>query len=571
MCGIAGYFSLVHSLSKVNSTIREHLLEGIESRGPDSTYVSIEPNSAMLFSRLAITGNTNNSKQPFLFGKTKLVYNGEIYNFRKLSNDYLNIKPKSNDCDGAILLPLINRFGLLDALNIINGPFAIAYELPEQLILARDRLGKKPLYYTLQGDHLFYSSNISSLFTLMPSAKLNIDAINDYFVFKSVGATCSMVKGIYEVEPGGIVTVSRRGSGAKARIQKSFILPVPVMQRVDDVMIRQSLENAIEERVHDVQSYATLLSGGLDSSIINDYLSRTEKPFTSYTIGSDDGDSMDEIPLAQSFATSRNINHHCITLRPDNIIDLLEESIVVMEQPVQDPIIVNSLMLSKEISKNHRVLVTGDGADELWLGYARYRDFTMQGLKKYVESLSVFRTTELRNTNYGINTYFGTNVEGFGIEEIALHERKIRLKNYHLTRLDKIFMKNGLEVRSPFLDMHHVSICDRVSPDTKIQANFGKAPLRNAFRSQLGFEVSYRKKQPFTFQFHYFRNPDIFSYFIEPLLQNNSIVHDYVDASELRNKVINGSQLSTRNLHQIWSLKVFDLWYEMVYKGKKHG
>ncbi|MCA6222475.1 asparagine synthase (glutamine-hydrolyzing) [Photorhabdus antumapuensis] len=563
MCGISGYFNLTHEKIFLDNNVVSILKDSIKDRGPDFKSELITENFSLFFSQLSITGKGHHTLQPYSQNKTHVVYNGEIYNFIRLAKQYTLFDLEENSCDGQILIPLIRRMGLTKALRELNGAFALVMIDDDNIFLSRDILGKKPLYYLIQNGVLFFSSNVLGLMRIKRNIELNFNVIADYFMFKSSGYESSFIKGIFEVPAGGFLWFDRNKRGHVSIKYHSFSTE---KKQVEDEEVMASLVDAVFLRSRHSRPIASLLSGGLDSSIINYLLKLSHVEFDAYTIGSDDGYKFDEIPLAKAFASQYGIKHTPLLLNEHEIPSLLEESVLSMEQPVQDPIIVNSLALAKQINKNHRVLITGDGADELWYGYSRYSDLMNTGWSAYFRSLILFTRDEIRIKDYDIAHYFGGNIPSVDIESVTRKEMEIRFKNYHLTRMDRIFMKNGIETRSPFLDPTHMQLAILVSSADKFQNGIGKYLLRKIFSSYLGHEISYRKKQPFTFQFHFLKNKEIFNYFALPLFDKNSVVHDYLFLDDLKNKCLRVEDWNMHDFNKLWSVKVFDLWYKNVYQ-----
>ncbi|CAM3801033.1 Asparagine synthetase [glutamine-hydrolyzing] 1 [Vibrio aerogenes CECT 7868] len=567
MCGIAGYLRLNAASPAVSQAQIQILRESIAARGPDETMECIDEHQGLFFSRLAITGSPGNARQPFQDGKSFLLFNGEIYNYRELAVAELNMPLAADRCDGEVILPLFHRYGMAGTLSRLNGPFALAWFRPDGMMLARDSVGKKPLYYLCQDETLFFSSDITGLMKIKHEIDLDPYAVGDYFIFKSAGVKSSLINGISEVPPGYFLWVNH--GRYQPELCRFFAeTDVNPDSEITPEELITSLNQSIQLRSVNDKPIASLLSGGLDSSIINYLLQQQEQTFRAYTIGSNDvDDPLDEIPLATEFAEDNRINHQSLLLKTEAVPELLEASVIAMEQPVQDPIIVNSLALARHIGREHRVLLTGDGADELWLGYDRFRTFAECGVEDYLQALSLFRPESLHLPDYHPEHYFGVSPYGRDLASLAELERSIRFKNYHLTRMDRIFMKNGLETRSPFLDTNHIRLCARLSATRKFFQGKGKWALRLAFSGTLGQRICFRKKQPFTFPLHYFRQPEFFDYFTSPLNDRQSIVHDYVDLSELTGKVSRGVGLNESDYHKIWSVKVFELWHRRVYRG----
>lgn len=499
MCGIVGQFGLSIDEAWVNQE-----LLNLRHRGPDNqSKLRIQENLIMGSTRLAMTDPKPRSNQPMsndLVG-SYLTFNGEIYNYKNLRSRLLNQGISfQTESDTEVLLKWLDVFGE-SGIADLNGMFAFAYfsKSRQELILARDHLGKKPLFILEQANDIYWSSSISSLLFKQVNNKLSHDGVLEYF---SLGYTLdpnSIIQEIHSIQPGQARTFS---IGREIR-RESY---VPKMVSRDN--LRKELTQAVATRIEGHENVALSLSGGLDSTIVAIILAELGVPFSTYTANWNDSDKMrynTDATVAMSIASKLGVPHKQVEMiKASEMPAELDKFVLTMGEPNNNPSGLSMLRLYEEVSLDGiRLMLTGDGADELFGGYSRHLKtakmkqiipipnsvqtwIAEKGRSKFNRILQniaitqagpkdplawlhwhlVFRPAELEKLFAGLFTRADVtkclvnNVRVMSkleeanshVEGLLSRDSKIWLANESNRKLDRISMEYSIEARSPFQD-----------------------------------------------------------------------------------------------------------------------
>ena len=518
MCGFIGTLNQkIHNFASY--------VEGLSHRGPDEQGIYEAQGVQLGFRRLSII-DLNNGSQPF-FSKDKryaLIFNGEIYNYKYLKNILKNKGVEfQTRSDTEVLLESLIFWGK-DSLNKINGMFSFAfYDFKKQeLILARDRFGIKPLYYFLTKNQngIVYSSEIKSLIkTNIVDKNININAISSYLSFRYPYGVGNFFEKIEKVEPGEFIIFN------KGKIKKQKYWEIPLIQETNnsakEETLLEELENILNSVVKDHMesdvSIGSLLSGGLDSSLVTAIMSKYQKKFNTFS-ASFDAEGYDENKYAKIISRKIDSTHTNINLNSRNYFDNLDKIIEHKFLPLYIPHEVALFDLFKNIKSSNKVIISGEGADEMFGGYGRvqgagfdykkikYFDFFSKFLgKKNVYSFfnaeKLFTNKDLTRKEHFYKIYnwftmsqkekifskqvyneinFDENAERFWknefsqIESMDENNKFIFLfQKFHLQclldRLDLMSMAHGVEARVPFCDYNVVSFLSKVPYKYKIR------------------------------------------------------------------------------------------------------
>lgn len=387
MCGVVG------AIGTVPDDLVPRMLAAITHRGPDDSGVwaareqAGRPEIRLGNCRLAIIDLTAAGHQPMYGDGSVLSYNGEVFNYAELRENLATqgVRFRSRT-DTEVVHALLDREGS-GALARLNGMFALAYwnVRKGELLLARDRYGIKPLYFTkLSNGQLLFASEIKALLQSSDVARrVDLEALNDYLRYLWVPGPKTMFDGIFKLPPGHFMTVR----GTSLTITKYWDVDYSTTNNstTNDhgaadyaEAVRQALTNAVRRHLISDVPVGLSLSGGLDSSALLALMSREAgERVRTYTIAYRTGDAMLEqagqldAQTARSVAASFNADHHELVVAPD-IIDLLPDVVVHMDEPVADPAALATLLISREASRDVKVLLSGQGADELFGGYRLY-------------------------------------------------------------------------------------------------------------------------------------------------------------------------------------------------------
>ena len=382
MCGINGFFNYT-GVSQPNKTaLIETMNRRIAHRGPDDTgiWCSTDKHVYLGHQRLSILDLSKAGHQPMRSARgSVVVFNGEIYNYPVLKKQLKGLSFFSQT-DTEVLLYLYERHGHR-FLERLNGMFAFAIWDPEreELLLARDRVGIKPLYYTTQGGVFAFSSEIKSLLELpWVEARLDEEALYHFLTYNKLTPPYTMFKGIHKVKPGHFLVV---GNSGITKYEPYWDVSLSNLDNEDEETIHEQLLHELRVSVNrrmlsDVEVGA-FLSGGVDSSAIVALMREFhDGPIKTYSIGFKDAPAYDELSIAKRVSRRYNTNHFETVVSPEDIRDFLPRVVDIFDEPLADATSIPIYFLSKQANENGtKVVLTGDGSDELFCGYrawARY-------------------------------------------------------------------------------------------------------------------------------------------------------------------------------------------------------
>ncbi|HEY3876416.1 MAG TPA: asparagine synthase (glutamine-hydrolyzing) [Candidatus Kapabacteria bacterium] len=379
MCGIAGMISMGGSLqSERHRLVLSAMTDTMHRRGPDDAGIEFSPSGQAAFGhrRLSIIDPTPEAHQPMTsLSGNMLVFNGEIYNYKELRSTYrLNVPPS----DTAVLLALLEKKGT-SVLSELRGFFSFGYwkEKEQELILVRDSIGKKPLYYGTFGSTFLFASELRALFASgMVPFEISREALSAFLRFYSVPHPLSMIDGIQMLPPGSILRLSSNG----IRMEQWYRLPrfdpisIPYQEAVSET--RRILERSVHDRLVSDVPIGAFLSGGLDSNAIVGLASRVSSDrIKTVSLGfREQTATPDETEFARIGANAFGTDHHEWKISSHDIAALLPEFFSTMDSPSGDGL--NSFLIAKAartIDSDLKVILSGVGGDEAFLGYAKYR------------------------------------------------------------------------------------------------------------------------------------------------------------------------------------------------------
>lgn len=406
MCGIAGFISnnWIEEIAAKDTVMR--MADEIAHRGPDSfgAWVDAEQGVALSHRRLAIVDLSEAGHQPMTSpsGRYVISFNGEIYNhleLRKLITENFRWRGRS---DTETLLALFEIYGITESIKLISGMFAIALwdrEL-EQLTLIRDRIGEKPLYYGWQKNTFLFGSELKALRTHpVFESIINRDTIFDFFQQGYIEAPGSIWSGINKLMPGTFVQIRRFDQNVMAKPIQYWSRDESIIKnRIDlDISSDAACINAIESEIRrsiSSQSVADVplgafLSGGVDSSLIVSMMQTiATKPIETFTIGFSDN-KYNEAAHAKTVARYLGTNHNELYISDSDARSVIPHLPAIFDEPFSDISAIPTLLLSKFARKQVTVVLTGDGGDELFGGYSRYRNFASTLMWKLRKSLPI--------------------------------------------------------------------------------------------------------------------------------------------------------------------------------------
>jgi asparagine synthase (glutamine-hydrolysing) len=519
-------------------------LQIIAHRGGDHCGI-IEQNTLFLaHNRLSITDPHPRSHQPMRRGEIVISFNGEIYNHEQLRQE-LNPLVWESESDTEVLLAAYERWGI-ECVHRLEGMFAFALIDGDKCYLVRDRFGKKPLFYHLSKEAFVFASEIKAIKPFLSSVKMNDEALHSYLSFLAPTPPHTFYQGIEKLE-GGEWLCFEDGCITKYRYYNLFNTPSSVITDRDEVLrrVEEELHRAVSMRLDTKAPIAALLSGGLDSAMICAIASAQGKKLPVFTLGYDEYGAYDERANAAITAKYLGLDHTEVIISQNDFDEHLDDLLIHMDEPLNDPAALPLYLLMKKIgAEGYKVVLSGEGSDELFLGYRQYFEYLdiekgaslhhKNWLKKYFHShfsmnrewewykrvfdeTLLFRTSGEKFTDLQQNKLFRRNVrdneslrflqkyrdafEQRSHRDPSLWYSMIDLKlfvgEHFLTKLDRVSMAHTLEGRTPFLDHKLAETVLSIDPALRIKEGQTKTLLKQIARNYLSDEIIDRRKKGF--------------------------------------------------------------------------
>ncbi len=607
MCGIAGILNFDNS--KVNPEIANVIKSSLEHRGPDFSKVDyINENVAMIHSRLAIIDLDDRSNQPMFSEDERfsIVFNGEIYNYKEIRKS-LEQKGVSFQTDGDTEVLLKGYiFHGSNILQLLRGQFAFAihdsYE--ESFFLARDRVGIKPLYFSIFNDVFIFSSELKAIENsgLIPF-KPDLDSYVAYLRHLAVPTSRTGNKNILKLEPGQYLVINKDKSISKNKYWDPFTFQVDYSITEKDAILKVEellLESVEYRKVSDVE-VGLFLSGGLDSSLIGKIMSRnTNSDVKSFNIDYEEHFSgyQGEVEQARHAASHIDIKLIEDKIQYSDFKQIIDNYSFYQDDLVGDEVGIPLYFLGKSSNNNGiKVVQVGEGADELFYGYehwlrfiklnrfikpitkARYDNFKFSGHRKNMLSNILLNRTSFAGGALGFNLVEIDNLllEGITDEYNLVHfvdkkwdsyfsskssslskwmtliDLQIRLPELLLMRMDKLVMQSSIEARVPFLDHKLIEFVLTIPEKIIFNNNKTKPLLKKVASKHLPNEIVNRKKQGFRAPVGEWIKKDE-KYFYEAIKEFNSSTNLF--DKEYLNKIILGDDFQKK-----WYLANLAKWH----------
>lgn len=517
MCGIGG---VVSKYGKPNRKITKLMGDTMIERGPDNLNFSYKDNIELVHRRLSIIDLSPNSNQPIEDNNIILTFNGEIYNYKEVIEKMnYNFDQKVKNSDTLFLFEMIKIEGIEKTIRMIKGMFAFSvyYKNEKKLFLVRDHLGKKPLYYSVHDNQMLFCSDIRPLNKTIKNKTIDKYSIEYYLYDGAMPQPHTIYKEIKQVSAGCYIEFCTETFDITEKSYFKLETSSKTHSNEKEVIInvKKLLKKSINRRLQSDVKIGSFLSGGIDSTVIS-YLmaSQSSSKIDTYTIGFKN-DVNNELNTAREIATFLKTNHNEINI-DFNPSEIIEELISYLGEPLSDASILPTYLISKHIKKDVTVALSGDGGDEIFYGYPTF-GIGYRANKSKKNKLKYFTTKSLNkikllNSEYPylqefksmsdhqmINRFIGfseierkkifsskINLKDYQTEDNYLYNSKYstipnrlsklyikgRLRNSYLVKIDRMSMKNSLEIRSPYLDIDLIQYMINVSDSVKL--NDGK-------------------------------------------------------------------------------------------------
>ena len=618
MCGIAGVVSATRE-SNITEALVHHMCEQIVYRGPDDEGLYVADGAGLGMRRLSIIDLSGGHQPVFNEDRSAwVVFNGEIYNFPELRPELESRGHRFyTHTDTEVIIHLYEEMGA-DCVQKLRGMFALAIydKTKRKLTLARDRLGKKPLHYALHNGNLYFASEIKSILAIAPElAVVNSQGLLEYLYYGYVPDPITAFTGIHKLPPGHLLEFQ----DGKIRIRQYWDLPEynthsPRNEEECLEELEQRLLEATKIRLISDVPLGAFLSGGTDSSTIVALMARaSSRPVKTFSIGFKK-DDFNEAHYARIVANKFGADHREMILEPD-VVQTVEHLTSSLEEPFGDSSMLPTYYVSQMARQHVTVALSGDGGDEIFGGYDRYRihadrrifeyipawarkfyrdqvlprlpknmrgrnfsyNVSLPWQERYVDHLSFlpsferdtpllshdFRQILNRSDDPGnvLRRYFAQAPAKNPVDQLLYVDTKTNMVGDILTKVDRMSMLNSLEVRVPILDHLFVEWVTGLPPQWKLRGNQQKYILRKlAERVGVPREALYRQKQGFTLPLvHWMRNElkDMLMILLEP----RTLDRGYFAADGVR-KLMDDHLLRGRAMTgRIWRLLMFELWH----------
>jgi asparagine synthase (glutamine-hydrolysing) len=565
MCGIIGFVDKKETLSVANKEVLVRKMLGrISHRGKDASGVFVREKVAVAHNRLAILDASEYANQPFSIEDKSLTlsYNGEIFNHTELRDKDDHFKTHS---DTESLLRAYARQGER-VFEIIRGMFAASfYESEvEKITLAVDRSGIKPLYYLNTADWFAWSSEIKAL-DCLPGVRfeLNKDVLHEYGVFRTTAGSQTLIKGINKLLPAEIVNFDIREN-------KFFKRTYIYSGSNGDTNLEQSLERSVSEALLADFPVGLQLSGGVDSSLIGVMAKKVlrQGKMHSYSIGLKE-EGWNEFEYSKAVAGMLGTVHHELTFSQEDFCKNYPIATYHLDEPVAYPNTIPIMLLSREASKDVKVLLSGEGADELFGGYNRYTKIISSGGRynipvtysnSFCSPESVRKLLKEAPSKLEERELIGEEIKGYNlVHKLCAYDMKTFLPSL-LLRQDKMGMASTIENRFPFLDPKLVQFAMDLPDSAKNDGCRGKIALKEVALRHLPKSIVYRDKCGFGLPIAtWFRDKCGLGRYLS-LLTNPIVKRSFFEYENIKKQIAEHIDCEKDNSEAIWILLSLELW-----------
>ena len=605
------------------------MADRIVHRGPDQEGFFCTDGMSLGFRRLSIIDLSENGSQP-MFNEDNtvcLVFNGEIYNFQEL-RPQLEAKGHRfrSNTDSEVILHGYEEYGI-DVVNHLRGMFGFAlYDtVRKRLLLARDRIGIKPLYYTRQNGRLVFGSEIKSILQ-DPGVErqVNHQALYDYLGFEFVPAPETMFAGISKL-PAGHLLVWENGQASVRRYWDLSFRPAAPMPRFEEAVeqLREHLDTAVKSHLVSDVPLGVFLSGGLDSSCLVALMRRhISGPLKTFTIGYEDK-TFSELDYAQIVADHCQTDHQ--VLRLDSLKPAyVEETLYHLDEPMTDLSTVPLYLLCKQAREHVTVCLSGEGADESFAGYDRFKASRLNSsyfnllprvvrhqlvarmarllpdqpqkkgvinmLKRFVEGATLPEDGQHLRWQYFLNTTleqglfqsgFRSHINGDPFWQVREHDSRcdaldrvnreiyldmrFMMTDSVLMKVDRMSMASALEIRVPLLDHVLVEFLASLPGDWKLNKMTTKYIFRAALKGLLPDKIVHRGKQGYSLPVKHLLRGELRTYMVERL-HDSTVLRETMDMAYIDRLIAEHDALKHNHNHILWALLNVAIWHDRFFR-----
>ncbi len=578
MCGIVGAaFKLSKDINFKNKF--NNALSLLNHRGPDMRDTFVYKDQVFLgHTRLSILDLSISAIQPMSTNNDNLVltYNGEIYNYLSLK-DQLSLSNFHTQSDTEVLLRGYEKIGN-DIFKRLNGMFSLGIydKINNKLILARDRLGIKPLYYSITEHHIYFSSEIKSLIELnSEDSECNISSLNEWLFYGNSLGSNTLFKGIKQLMPGhfleldlGTFNLTLNEYWSIKQIASLPKINTSISEKANEV--KKLLHSSVKNHLVSDVPVGIFLSGGIDSSAITAIASKHSKgKLSTYTAGFDYDKGDNELKKARELSSYFKTDHHEMNISGFDIADTIEKMIKSHDMPFSDAANIPLYLMSNQISSMSKVVLQGDGGDELFGGYKRYTTLSYYPILRNIANLGknlnrilpktahfyrreryfdAFNSPDLSETfamlmteenghsipSMVFNAHLRNKIQSYDpflrykecqksfssnklVDQMSYIDSSIVLPDIFLEKVDRSTMSASIEARVPFLDNDLVEYVMRIPGNQKVSMGRKKYLLKLALKDIVPKDVLFGKKTGFSVPYGYWLRTSLKDLFFDNL------------------------------------------------------
>lgn len=587
MCGIAGQYQFEDS--NLIFADLEKAVAHLVKRGPDGGGIFALDKIILGHRRLSIFDVTNRSSQPMIDNELGLAlsFNGAIYNFIELKQELEQKGYKFNTTsDTEVILKAYDAWGL-DFVQKLEGMFAFALfeKNTGRLIIVRDRMGIKPLYYAYNGKSIKFASTLPALLEFQDiDTSIDKIALHYYMTFHAIPEPRTILSGIKKLPPASMMIIEENGQVSCKNYWGLHRNDNLLAKHTEDYWLEKT-ENALKEAVGrqlrcDVPS-GILLSGGLDSSLLVALAKESKENLETFSIGfeSTAQEQGDEFYYSDMVAKHYNTKHHKIMISNQSLQDSLLDCVKAMSEPMTSHDNIGFYMLSGEVSKHVKVALSGQGADELFAGYHWFHNMPQGEMNNaelaqslhffladhtYEEYLSATKE-DYHLGNYGLRFLEDLceyNQSPYAVDALLTYEASFALTNGPLCRVDNMTMASSLEARVPFLDELVVNTALEIPLEYHLKEN-GKHILKEISRRVLPSEVVDRPKGYFPVPALKYVQGDMFN-FMKEVLSPESVKQRGIFKQEYIDNLFEKphKNLTPLGASKLWQACLLEIWLQ---------
>jgi asparagine synthase (glutamine-hydrolysing) len=617
MCGIAGIVSHSWNGSRLRETAEKMVL-AIQHRGPDHMAVLVSEPAVLAHSRLSILDLSGDGNQPMTSddGRYTLVCNGEIYNFRELRDILIREGCRfRGNSDSEVILQGYVVWGR-NVVHRLKGMFAFAVwdAVEERLYLARDRFGIKPLYYLNKGGAFLFGSEIKALLSSgMVAREVDSQGLSEFLWFGNSISSGSLFKEINELAPGHMMVIDDGAETIEPFWLPESVKEVPMdrVEAVDETW--KSFEKAIQSHLVSDVPIGVFLSGGLDSSAITWCASRhMSGSLATYSVGFDYDRGINELSKAKAVAQHCGTDHNELHVTAEAIPELVEDLLECHDEPFADAANIPLYLLCREIKGRKKVVLQGDGGDEILAGYERHRVMSYwkpvrvlaeinrylgflapkigrwRGARRFLEALG--------QSDPGLRMAFLLTVERIQapperlvrgelnrllrtcdpfrryrecadrfsdkdpLQQLLFTDTQVILAEDFLKKVDRSTMAHGIEVRVPFLDADFSERVMSLPSSLKIRQGQTKWLLREGLKGRIPESILNAPKTGFGTPYSYWLRTSLKPMLRETLLSNDSSLLKHLDTEAVRRLIDEHSAETAEHGNILWKLLQLGIW-----------